>query len=127
MKLSELRGKVVLLDFWATWCGPCVVEMPNVKRAYAKHAGPHFEIVGISLDRSRAELEAFTKAQGMTWPQSFDGKGWESAVARQYGVSSIPTTLLLDRQGRIARVGLRGPQLDEAIAEILAEKTPKAG
>ena len=124
VKLSELRGKVVLVDFWATWCGPCVAEMPNVKKLYAKHGGPQFEIVGVSLDRSRAEMDAFLKAQGITWPQSFDGKAWENAVARQYGVASIPTTLLLDREGRVAKVGIRGPLLEQAVAEVLAEPLP---
>jgi peroxiredoxin len=124
VKLSQLRGKVVLVDFWATWCGPCVAEMPNVKKLYAKHSGPHFEIVGVSLDRSRAELEAFMKAQGIAWPQAFDGKGWENAIARQYGVYSIPTMLLLDREGRVARAGVRGPMLEQAVAEVLAEAAP---
>lgn len=121
LKLSQLKGKVVLVDFWATWCGPCVMEMPHVKKIYEKHAGPQFEIVGVSLDRRQSDLDAFLKAQGIKWPQSFDGKGWENAVAQKYGVGSIPTMMLVDRAGRIARVGLRGPSLEAAITELIAE------
>ena len=122
VKLADLKGKVVLLDFWATWCMPCVADMPHVKKIAERHAKDGFEIVGISLDHDRARLDAFVKQHGITWPQHFDGKGWGNAVAQQYGVNSIPKTFLLDRQGRIAKVGLRGASVDAAIVELLAEK-----
>lgn len=121
VKLSELRGKVVLVDFWATWCGPCVQEMPHVKKVYEAHSKEGFEIVGVSLDFEKDKLDAYLKTMAMPWPQHFDGRGWGNAVAQQYGVSSIPTTLLLDRKGRIAKVGLRGPLLEKAVKEALTE------
>ena len=121
VKLSELRGKVVLVDFWATWCGPCMQEMPNVKKLYEAHAKEGFEIVGVSLDFEKDKLDAYLKTMGLPWPQYFDGRGWGNAVAQQYGVSSIPTTLLLDKKGRIAKVGLRGPMLEPAVKEALTE------
>lgn len=121
VKLSELGGKVVLVDFWASWCGPCVMDMPHVKKVYEKHAGKDFEIVGVSLDRRQSDLDAFVKAQGLKWPQSFDGRGWDNAVARQYGVRAIPSMFLVDRSGRIARAGVRSQTLDAEVAALLAE------
>lgn len=122
ISLASLRGKVVLLDFWATWCGPCVQELPNVIAAYEKHHSAGFEIVGISLDDDAEALATFLKNQpGMTWPQIFDGKGWSSEVAQLYGIEAIPHAVLLDKQGTIYRTALRGPALDAAIAELLAK------
>ena len=124
IKLSDLKGKVVLVDFWATWCGPCVMEMPHVKALAAKHAKNDFAILGVSLDHERAKLDAFIKAQGLTWPQAYDGKGWQNGIARMYGVHSIPMTVIVDREGLIARVGVRGDTMDAVVAELLAEKKP---
>jgi len=122
ISLASLRGKVVLLDFWATWCGPCVQELPNVIAAYQKHHAAGFEIVGISLDDDAEALASFLKSQpDMTWPQIFDGKGWSSEVAQLYGIEAIPHAVLLDKQGTIYRTALRGPALDAAIAELLAK------
>ncbi len=126
VKLSDLKGKVVLVDFWASWCGPCVVEMPHIKALAERHAKDDFAILGVSLDHDRAKLDAFVKAKDLTWPQAFDGKGWGNSVARTYGVSSIPATVLVDRAGRVAVTGARGAMLDSAIAELLAEKKTKS-
>lgn len=122
LSLSNYKGKVVLVDFWATWCGPCVKELPNVIAAYKKYHDKGFEIVGISLDQDRASLDKFIKDNGMTWVQYFDGKGWESKLGQKYGISSIPSTYLLDGDGKIIATDLRGPALEEELAKRLAAK-----
>ena len=122
LTLDQYRGKVVLLDFWATWCGPCVGEMPNVIAAYHKYHARGFDIVGISLDQDRSSLKSFIRQNKMPWQQVFDGKGWESRVPREYGVAAIPFGLLLGRDGRIIAVEARGPALTAAIQKALAQK-----
>jgi peroxiredoxin len=124
LALTSYRGKVVLVDFWATWCGPCVAELPNVVAAYKKYHDAGFEVVGISLDRAgdREKLVQFTKDHGMPWRQIFDGKYWESKLAVKYGIHSIPATYLLDAEGKIAAKNLRGPALEQALAKMLAKK-----
>jgi thiol-disulfide isomerase/thioredoxin len=121
VKLADLRGKVVLVDFWATWCGPCVGELPNVLAAYKKYHAKGFEIVGISLDQSETALKDFIKQKEMTWPQYFDGKGWESKLGQKYGITSIPATFLLDGEGKIVAKNLRGPALEAELAKLLGE------
>lgn len=121
LSISGLRGKVVLVDFWATWCGPCVAELPNVLAAYEKYHAKGFEIVGISLDRSDEALRKFVAEKKMTWPQYFDGKGWDSKLGRQYGITSIPATYLLDREGKIVARDLRGEALEAELAKLLGE------
>jgi peroxiredoxin len=121
LSVEQFRGKVVLIDFWATWCGPCVDELPNVQAAYAKYRDKGFEIVGISLDNSEAALKSFLAEHKMTWPQTFDGKGWQSELAQQYGISSIPATYLLDREGKIVAKNLRGAALETQLAKLLKE------
>ncbi len=118
--LTKLQGKVVLLDFWATWCGPCIAEVPNVVKAYEKLHGKGFEIVGISLDQDKDKLEAFTKEKGMTWPQYFDGKGWENEFAQKYGVHSIPAMWLVNKKGIVISTEARenmAEQVEKALAE----------
>jgi thiol-disulfide isomerase/thioredoxin len=117
--LSGMKNKVVLVDFWATWCGPCVQELPNVKAAYEKHHAEGFEIIGISLDQDQNALKEFLTAQQMNWPQHFDGKGWENEFAKKFGIASIPATFLIGKDGTIVATNLRGPALEQKVAELL--------
>lgn len=117
--VAALKGKVVLVDFWATWCGPCRGEMPNLIAAYAKHHADGFEIVAISLDSDKGKLEAYIAENGMAWPQYFDGKGWKNEISSRLDIHSIPTAFLLDRAGIVRSVNLRGPALEAAVAELL--------
>jgi len=117
--LSSLKGKVVLIDFWASWCGPCRKEMPNVVKAYAKYKGKGFEIYGVSLDQEKDKwVEAIAK-DGITWPQVSDLQYWNNSGARKYNVQSIPYTVLLDKEGKIIAKNLRGEELDKKLSEIL--------
>ncbi len=122
LSLAAYKGKVVLIDFWATWCGPCIAELPHVLEAYEKHHKDGFEIIGISLDKDQEKLETFTKEKKMPWPQFFDGQGWQNELAQKYGINSIPATYLVDREGKIIGIGLRGKKLETAVAEALAKK-----
>ena len=117
--LAAFKGKVVLLDFWATWCGPCVKEMPNVKRLYDRFKGKDFVLLGISLDSDRSALNSFLRKNGIDWSILFDGKGWKNRIAVLYGVRAIPFTVLVDRSGVVRKVGLRGTELENAIAAML--------
>jgi len=122
ISLAQYRGKVVLMDFWATWCGPCVGEMPNVIANYKKYHAQGFDIVGVSLDQDKGALTSYIAKNKMPWRQIFDGKGWASAVGKQYGVQSIPFGLLIGRDGKIVALEVRGPALGPAIAKALAAK-----
>lgn len=117
--LAKMRGKVILVDFWATWCGPCVAELPNVLKAYEKLHAKGFEIVGISLDQDKAKLEAFVKDKGMTWPQFFDGKGWQNEISTRYGINSIPAMWLIDKKGMLVSTSVRG-KLEQEVEKHLA-------
>ncbi len=119
--LAKLRGKVVLLDFWATWCGPCRMEIPNVVATYNALHSQGFEIIGISLDQDKEQMVKFTKAAGMAWPQYFDGKKWENEISTRYGIDSIPAAWLLDKKGFVRSTEARGSSLGEQVKRLLAE------
>lgn len=119
LSLEKQRGKIVLLDFWASWCLPCRVDLPEVKKIWKKYGGDQFVIIGINLDSSRPLFEGYIKEEGLTWPQYYDGLGWGNKLARLYGVYAIPHTVLIDQEGVIRATGLRGDDLAEKIDDLL--------
>jgi thiol-disulfide isomerase/thioredoxin len=122
---KSYRGKVVLVDFWATWCGPCVAELPNVKRNYELYKDKGFDVVAISLDRDRSALEAFLKEQQVPWVCLYeDSKNGQHPAAIYYGVMAIPTVILVDRDGKAVNLHARGEQLGAELARLLGPATP---
>ena len=121
VSLSSFRGKYVLIDFWASWCGPCRQENPNVVRVYNKYKGKNFTILGVSLDKpdARNYWLAAIKKDGLMWTQVSDLKFWDNAAARLFYVSAIPANFLLDPQGKIIARDLRGDDLDKKLADVL--------
>ncbi|MGA2541583.1 MAG: TlpA disulfide reductase family protein [Verrucomicrobiota bacterium] len=121
MSVAAYKGKVVMIDFWATWCGPCVGEVPNVAAVYQKYHDKGFEIIGVSLDRDgdKDKLISFTKDHNMPWRQYFDGKFWQNDLAVKYGIQSIPATFLLDTSGKIIAKNVRGEALEPAVKKAL--------
>lgn len=141
---SSLRGKVVLIDFWATWCGPCIAELPNIKEVYAKYHDRGFEIIGITLENARfsptdsaeqhgeklaaakAKLADFVAKNAMPWPQYVDGLYWKNPFAQTYGINSIPAMFLLDREGKVVSTRARGPELARLVERYLAAPPAEA-
>lgn len=121
ISISDFRGQVLLLDFWASWCRPCRVENPRVKAMYDKYHGQGFEILAFSLDRSKDAWVGAIQQDGLPWVHVSDLAMWSSTASRQFQVSAIPYTVLLDREGRIVAKGLRGPALEAQVAALLNE------
>ena len=117
--LAAMTGKVVLVDFWATWCAPCIRAMPGVKALYEEFHARGFEIIGISLDEEREALDEYLAKESLPWPQYFDGKGWEGELATKYRIESIPTTFLIGPDGKIVAVDAPESKLRELIGSLL--------
>jgi len=117
--LAKFKGKVVLVDFWATWCPPCVASVPGIQKLYNKYHDKGFEVVGISLDEDKSALEKFVKLRKMPWPQHFDGNRFDGPLALKYGVDVAPTTYLLDRNGKIIKRITPADDLDDEVENAL--------
>lgn len=120
--LKEYAGKYVLLDFWASWCGPCRREMPNVVKLYKACKGKNFEIIGISLDHKESDWKNAVKEMHMSWPQASDLQGWNSRVVKKYNVQAVPRTILLDPEGKVVAIDLRGEALINKVKEVIKKK-----
>ena len=121
-RLSDLRGKVVIIDFWASWCRPCRMENPNVVNVYKRYKDKGFEIFSVSLDNNRDALLKAIEVDGLVWPNHVsDLRGWSSAGGRLYGISSIPATVLVGPDGKVLARNLRGAELERKLAEIFAQ------
>ena len=122
LSLEQYRGQVVLLDFWATWCPPCIAEIPNVKKTYETYKDQKFQIIGISLDRSKEPLEKYIEKEELAWIHYWDNTG---KIANLYKVVGIPSTFLIDGEGVIRKTNLRGHTLEHAVAELVKENLEK--
>ena len=123
ISLADYRGKVVLLDFWAVWCGPCLGEIPRIKAVYEKYHAQGFDVIGVSLDEDEAVLRKYIRENALPWRQVFDGQKWSGHLVEQYGVRSIPAPFLIDRGGKVISVKARGSLLEELVAAEIAGKT----
>jgi len=125
ISLQQYRGKVVLLDFWAVWCPPCIVEMPNVKRVYNSYKDQGFDVIGVSLDTDETRLRNYLKENDISWRQIFSGQRWNSSLAEQYHINAIPAPWLIARDGTLISREARGIALERLVVEALKDKIEK--
>jgi len=123
INLENMRGKVVLLDYWASWCGPCMAQVPTLKRLYEEHKSQGFEIIGISLDFEFDAFKSTVEKNGMDWLQHFDGANPEGGWSRKYGIAGPPSLWLIDRKGVLRDINAH-ENLEEKLKKLLAEKAP---
>lgn len=119
ISLSSLKGKILLVDFWAAWCGPCRAENPNVVKAWQKYKSKGFDVLGVSFDTNRDKWIKAIKDDKLTWTHVSDLKGWDNEAGKLYGINSIPANVLLDRDQKIIASGLRGEDLHKKLKELL--------
>lgn len=129
ISMDSLKGKVVVVDFWATWCGPCVAEMPHMKELYAKYKDKGVEFIGVSLDQPEDDgglksLKEFVAKNEITWPQYYQGKGWESDFSKSWGINSIPAVFVIDADGKVFSCEARG-KLEKLVPELLERRGKK--
>ena len=124
IELSELKGKLVIVDCWATWCRPCIAEFGNLKKMYEKYHSQGLEVIGITMDEASAEpkVKELVKQNKLPWPQFFEGRGFDqNSFKQQYDIAALPTVFMLDRQGRIIDRDARGKRLEELITENISQ------
>jgi len=131
VSMKNLKGKVVVVDFWATWCGPCVAEMPHMKELYAKYHDQGVEFIGVSLDQPKDRggldsLKKYVKDNEIAWPQYYQGKGWESEFSRSWGINAIPAMFVVNQDGKLHSIEARG-KLEEMLPSLLKKKAEGVG
>ncbi len=130
ISMKDLKGKVVVVDFWATWCGPCVAEMPTMKKIYSEYHDKGVEFIGVSLDQPKEQggldsLKKYVKENAIGWPQYYQGKGWESEFSRSWGINAIPCMFVVDTKGNLYSIEARG-KLETMIPKLLKDKDGKS-
>jgi peroxiredoxin len=121
VSLADYRGKVLLLDFWATWCGPCRTTIPEILELHRKYGSQNFDVLGVSLDTNADALRAFISTYGIPWRNVFEGKGWQSDIGQRYGINAIPATFVIDREGNIRGINLHGNELESLVRRLVAD------